>query len=118
MVITSQYLEGHLKSPDFFSVEKFPTASFAISKVIPQGDKHKVVGTMVIKNIAQELSFLADVKVEGNVVTATADITVDRSKFDVRYGSGSFDRCGPAITANMSSKPQKKMTALPPLVAF
>ena len=83
-------LEGHLKSPDFFSVEDFPTASFVITKVTPQGDQHKIDGTMVIKNIAQDVSFMADVKMEKGKIMATADFKIDRSKFDVRYGSGSF----------------------------
>ncbi len=83
-------LEGHLKSPDFFAVSDFPTASFVISKVTPEGDKHKIDGTIVIKNIAREISFPADVAIDGDKVTATAEIVIDRSKFDVRYGSGSF----------------------------
>ncbi len=83
-------LEGHLKSPDFFSVEDFPTASFVITKVTAQGDQYKVDGTMVIKNIAQDVSFMADVKNEKGQMTATADFKIDRSKFNVRYGSGSF----------------------------
>lgn len=83
-------LEGHLKSPDFFAVEEFATASFVITNVVPQGDKQKVTGTMVIKNIAQEISFLADVKVENGTISASADMKIDRAKFNVRYGSGSF----------------------------
>ncbi|MEM9326519.1 MAG: YceI family protein [Bacteroidota bacterium] len=83
-------LEGHLKSPDFFSVQDFGTASFVITKVTPQGDQHKIDGVMVVKNIAQDVSFVADVKMEKGQVMATADIKLDRSKFDVRYGSGSF----------------------------
>lgn len=83
-------LEGHLKSPDFFSVEKFPTASFVITDVAPQGGQHKITGTLVIKNIAQEISFLSDVKMEGSKITASANMKIDRAKFDVRYGSGSF----------------------------
>ncbi len=83
-------LEGHLKSPDFFAVEEFTTASFVITNVVPQGEQQKITGTIVIKNIAQEISFLADVKVDGNKVEAVADLTFDRSKFNVRYGSGSF----------------------------
>lgn len=83
-------LEGHLKSPDFFAVEEYTTASFLITNVVPQGDKQKVTGTIVIKNIAQEISFLADVSVENGTITASADMKIDRAKFNVRYGSGSF----------------------------
>lgn len=83
-------LEGHLKSPDFFAVQEYGTASFVITSVAPEGDKHKITGTIVIKNIAQEISFLADVSIKNNMITATADMKIDRSKFDVRYGSDSF----------------------------
>lgn len=83
-------LEGHLKSPDFFAVEEFTTASFVITNVVPQGEQQKITGTIVIKNIAQEISFMADVNVDGKKVEAEATLTIDRSKFDVRYGSGSF----------------------------
>lgn len=83
-------LEGHLKSPDFFAIEEFTTASFVITNVAPQGDQYKITGTMVIKNIAQEISFLANVEVNDGTISATADMKIDRAKFNVRYGSDSF----------------------------
>ena len=84
-------LEGHLKSDDFFGVEKYPTATFAITKAVPQGPgKYKVVGNITIKGTTEEIQFPAEVSVEGGKVTAKADLTIDRSKFDIRYGSGSF----------------------------
>lgn len=85
-------LERHLKSPDFFDVEKYPTASFVITRVIPRGTPgdYKIVGNLTIKNHTKEIKFLAKVTEEGGKLVADADITVDRSDFDVRYGSGSF----------------------------
>ena len=84
-------LEGHLKSDDFFGVEKYPTATFVITKAVPQGPgKYKVVGNITIKGTTEEIQFPAEVTSEGGNVTAKADFTVDRSKFDIRYGSGSF----------------------------
>ena len=81
-------LEGHLKSADFFGVENHPTANFKITKVVPRGTdgSYKIVGDLTIKNITKEIKFQADVKDD----VATADIQIDRSDFDVRYGSGSF----------------------------
>lgn len=83
-------LEGHLKSDDFFGVEKHPTASFVITKVVRQGDSgsYTVTGNMTIKNITNEISFNASVR--NDLKSVSAEIIVDRSKFDVRYGSGSF----------------------------
>jgi len=85
-------LDGHLKSPDFFGIEKFPTAKFVITKVISRGAKgdYKIIGNLTIKETTKEIKFNAKVDEEGGVKTATADVTIDRTDFDVRYGSGSF----------------------------
>ncbi len=84
-------LEGHLKSDDFFGVETYPTATFVITKAVPQGPgNYKVVGNITIKGATQEIQFPATLEENGGVYTATADLTIDRSKFDIRYGSGSF----------------------------
>ena len=62
-----------------------------ITKAVPQGPgKYKVVGNITIKGTTEEIQFPAEVTSEGGNVTAKADFTVDRSKFDIRYGSGSF----------------------------
>ncbi|MFD2514382.1 YceI family protein [Pontibacter locisalis] len=92
----NQKLVGHLKSDDFFSVEKHPTATFTITKVKPIANaaagepNHTVTGDLTIKGITKSISFPATVAVKNGVATAKADITIDRSKFDVRYGSKSF----------------------------
>ncbi len=84
-------LEGHLKSDDFFGVETFPTATFEITNAIPQGpDKYKIEGEITIKGITKQIKFPATVTGKGETLEASAEITVDRSDFDVKYGSGSF----------------------------
>ncbi len=84
-------LEGHLKSDDFFGVATYPTSTFVITKAVPQGPgKYKIVGNITIKGTTQEIQFPATVETKDGKVTAKADITIDRSKYDIRYGSGSF----------------------------
>ncbi len=85
-------LEGHLRSDDFFSVDNHPTADFKITNVIPYGTtgNYKIKGDLTIKGITKEIKFMANVANIDGVLTATADITIDRSEFDVRYGSGTF----------------------------
>lgn len=85
-------LEGHLKSDDFFSVANHPTTNLTITKVIPYGTAgdYRVAGDLTIKGITKPIKFMTTVTNTGGVLTATADITIDRSEFDVRYGSGSF----------------------------
>ena len=88
----SQKLTGHLKTDDFFSVEKNPTSKFVITKVTGAGkDRINVTGDLTIKGITQSISFPATVKKEGNAIVAVAkNVMIDRSKFDIRFGSKSF----------------------------
>ncbi len=85
-------LMGHLKSADFFNVEEHPTASFMITDVVHRGTEgsYKVVGDLTIKGITKPIKFNTQINEEGGMKVATADIVVDRSEYDVRYGSGSF----------------------------
>ena len=84
-------LEGHLKSDDFFGVATYPTAKLDITNVEAQGgNKYEITGDLTIKEKTHEVTFPATVTTQGNQVTADASITIDRSKYDVRYGSGSF----------------------------
>lgn len=84
-------LEGHLKSDDFFGVATYPTSSFVITKAVPQGPgKYKVIGNITIKGKTEEIQFPATVEEKDGKYYATASLIIDRSKFDVRYGSGSF----------------------------
>ncbi len=84
-------LTGHLKSDDFFSVEKFNTSSFKITEAkSSNGTDYTITGNLTIKGITQKISFPAKVAVVGIKVTATGKITFDRTKFDIKYRSGSY----------------------------
>jgi polyisoprenoid-binding protein YceI len=89
-------LENHLKGPDFFDTEKFPAAKFVTTSITPikdakEGDfTHKVKGNLTIKDKTNEISFDAVIKTEGNKIACVGTATIDRSKFDVKYGSKSF----------------------------
>ena len=83
----SARLEGHLKSDDFFGVEKFPSASLAITSAKATGkNSYEVTGNLTIKEKTHPVTF--DMSIYGS--KATAALKIDRSKYDVRYGSGSF----------------------------
>ncbi|MFV8224798.1 YceI family protein [Christiangramia aquimixticola] len=82
-----QKLEGHLKSSDFFGIEKFPEAKLVITSAAAKGNgKYGIVGDLTIKGETHPITF--DVMMEGD--SAKTHLTIDRSKYDVRYGSGSF----------------------------
>ncbi len=80
-------LEGHLKSDDFFGVEKYPLAKLVIKEATAfKDDMSTVKADLTIKGITNPVSF--DVKRVKSAYHAV--ITVDRSRYDVRYGSGKF----------------------------
>jgi len=83
-------LIGHLKSDDFFSVAKNPKATFVIKKVENKGATVNITGDMTIKGITNSITFPATVKTDANGLSASAKIALDRSKWDVRYGSKTF----------------------------
>lgn len=87
-------LEGHLHSEDFFDVVNHPAATFTIVSV----DESTITGTMTIKGIDAEISFEAEIEQEGLGIGIDADLELDRSIWDVRYGSESFfDDLGDAV---------------------
>jgi polyisoprenoid-binding protein YceI len=96
---TKGKLEGHLKSDDFFGVTSFPDAQFVITQAISRGTPgaYKIVGNITIKGKTKELRFNAQIDDSGANYVGNAEFKLDRSDFDVRYGSGSFfDNLGDA----------------------
>lgn len=88
-------LEGHLKSDDFFSVEKNTKSTLTIKKVeaikgSKTAENFMVTADLMIKGITNEVTFPAILIVKGSNVTANADFNIDRSKWDIRYGSKTF----------------------------
>lgn len=88
----SAKLEGHLKADDFFGTTKFPTSTFVITKVAGSGANVTVTGNLTIKGITKPLSFPATVTVnaDGTASALAGKIVVDRTKYDIKYGSKSF----------------------------
>ena len=84
-------LEGHLRSEDFFGVEKHPTSKLVITGSTPfEKGTATVKGTLTIKNITKPVEFKAAMQKKDEGVWFFTNIVVDRSQYDIRYGSGSF----------------------------
>lgn len=80
-------LDGHLKADDFFGVKNHPTAKLVITKVeAGSNGAYKVTGDFTIKGITQSASF----ELSADSSSATASIKLDRTKYGIKYGSGSF----------------------------
>ncbi len=80
-------LNGHLKADDFFGTEKFPTAKLVFKKVATKSaNVYTVTGDLTIKGITKPVTF--DLTTTAN--SATTKFMVDRTKYDIKYGSGTF----------------------------
>jgi polyisoprenoid-binding protein YceI len=82
---------GHLKSDDFFGVVKYPLAKLVITGSTPFDKGSAVVsGTLTIKDATNPIEFKATSQKKEDGTWFFANIIVDRTKYNIRYGSGSF----------------------------
>ena len=99
---------AHLKSGDFFEVETYPESKLVLKSVTPDAIEddgsgvYNVVADLTIKDNTNEISFPANVTVMEDSVMATAEFSIDRTKWDVTFGSDSvFDDLGDQAILDM-----------------
>lgn len=80
-------LEGHLKDTDFFNSAEHPIASIEITDA---SNMDAVKGNLTIKGITNEVVFPAKLENVNDKVQLTADLSVDRTKYDITFRSGNF----------------------------
>lgn len=82
-------LEGHLKSPDFFDVAKYPTARFVSTEIKPgsnvPGMTHTVTGNLELRGTTKSVTFPARVEVAPGAVKATTEFGINRKDFGIQY---------------------------------
>jgi len=84
----TEKLTTHLKSPDFFDVQKHPKATFVSTAVKQGGDKgasHTITGNLTIKGISKSITFPANVVVSGDQVSVDAEFAINRREYDLNY---------------------------------
>ena len=88
-------LQAHLESDDFFAVEEYPEARFEITNVEAVEEEiaditHRVFGNMTIRGITHGIAFNANIDFSGDSMLAFAAFDLDRTRWNVRFGSGSI----------------------------
>lgn len=87
-------LSKHLKSADFFDVEKFPTATFTVKEIMTNGSsttEYIAKGDMTIKGITNEISIPVTFdRSNPSMAIAKGSVDLDRTLWDIRYGSNKF----------------------------
>lgn len=88
LAIEPERLLGHLKSPDFFDVEQFPTARFSLNRFTEQASAdatHVVGGELELHGVRKQIEFPAKVTFQEGDVAATALFTINRKDFGIVY---------------------------------
>jgi len=88
-------LSKHLKSDAFFDVEKYPTSTFVFKKAVQKEDSndlftYTLTGDLTIKGITHPVTLPAHIYAKDGEVHVDAVATLDRTKWDIRFGSGKF----------------------------
>ncbi len=87
----NERLKGHLKSADFFEVDQYPTAEFEITGLEDKDGQIVLSGNLTLKDATKNVSIPVTVYNEANVLKISSEVfTIDRSKWNVKYGSKSF----------------------------
>lgn len=95
MVLTdepaNEGLMNHLRGDDFFSVDQYPTAEFELTSATSQGgEDYLIEGNLTIKGITEPVSFPAKISSDGDMLTATGTVEVDRTAYDIKFRSLKF----------------------------
>ncbi len=81
----AEKLTKHLKSPDFFDVERYPTAQFSSTKIVATGDGHTITGDLTLHGVTKRISFPAKVSASASEVSAQAEFAINRQDFGITY---------------------------------
>lgn len=105
-------LTKHLKSPDFFDVEKFPKASFKSTKVTTDtgkgADSYSVTGDFEIHGVKKSITFPATIKVGADDVTVASEFSINRKDFGIMYAGKADDLIRDDVVIKLDLKTSKK----------
>ena len=105
-------LDGHLKTKDFFDVEKFPKATFTSTDIKPGGEKgatHTITGDLDLHGVKKSISFPATITVNADGATGTAEFSINRKDFGLVYPGKPDDLIRDDVVLKLSLKaPRKK----------
>lgn len=111
--MTSVYTEAsgladHLKTADFFEVEKYPKATFISSKITADKSKgennYNVTGDLDFHGVKKTITFPAKIVVENSGVQVTSEFFINRRDFNINYGGRANDLIRDEVVLNFDIK--------------
>jgi polyisoprenoid-binding protein YceI len=105
-------LTTHLKSADFFDVEKYPKATFTSTEITPggaAGATHTIKGNLTLRGVTKGISFPATVSVKADEVTAKSEFSINRKDFNINYAGKADDLIKDQVLVKLDIRvPRKK----------
>jgi polyisoprenoid-binding protein YceI len=79
--------DNHLRSSDFFEVERFPTVTFQSVRVEAAGRRATVVGRLTLHGVTREIAVPIDVQISTTALVASGEFIVNRGEYAINYNS-------------------------------
>jgi polyisoprenoid-binding protein YceI len=101
-------LTAHLKTKDFFEVDKYPTAKFITTEIKPTteaGATHTLVGNLTLHGVTKSITIPAEVKIDGSDVTIKSEFSLVKDNFGMTFaGPGNVIRKEVVIKLNVKGE--------------
>src|SRR5215510_885734 len=105
-------LTGHLKTPDFFDVAKYPKATFVSTKISAAPGVNttlNVTGNFDLHGVKKAITFPASIQLAADSVSVNAEFTINRKDFGINYPGKADDLIRDGVVIKLSLKvPRKK----------
>ena len=79
--------DNHLRSSDFFDVERFPTVAFQSMRIEAAGRRATVVGRLTLHGVTREIAVPIDVQITNTALVASGEFIVNRGEYAINYNS-------------------------------
>ena len=102
-------LTGHLKTPDFFDVAKYPKATFVSTKIEPNNNGYTITGNFDLHGVTKSISFPANIQVTAESAAVDAEFSINRKDFGIVYAGKADDLIRDAVVIKLDLRvPRKK----------
>lgn len=99
-------LTGHLKSADFFEVEKYPKATFVSTSV--KGST--VTGNLTLHGVTKQISFPATVRISADDVSVDTEFAINRKDFGISYPGKQDDLIRDDVVIKLAIRAKKPLS--------
>ena len=79
--------DNHLRSADFFDIERFPTIAFQSVRVEASGRRATVMGRLTLHGVTREIAVPVDVQITETALVASGEFIVNRGEYAMNYNS-------------------------------